>query len=118
MTTILSDQIAAAREAARPTYVQYRALCGYTAQAQIEPNGEVFVSVLTPCCQAATKYVDTGVPGAPEVHVCKACHQEMPEHFGGIGYLALRDAAREAGCPDPEGCAEDVLWTLLRDGDE
>lgn len=111
-TTILpADTVPAHVAAQMPTYRQYRASCGYIAQATIEPNGEVIVGLLTRCCRAAVKYMDHGGRWG-EWPSCKGCGAMVGSYLTLTGPKALLTAAKESKCLDPLACAQDALWTI------
>lgn len=77
------------------------------------------VYLLTPCCGATGKGSVTG--DTPTV-VCRRCHRQVPDCYGGLFSRAesgrLRAAIIAAGqgrCPVPGDCADEVMWHLQRE---
>ena len=87
------------------TEVEIRTTCQHTVLVRME-EGLTAAWVLTACCKAAAKYMDTGVPGAPEVLCCKSCYGEVPEAYGWDLAMALEGL----GCPCPDECAVHTIW--------
>ena len=63
------------------------------------------VGALTGCCRARAV-------GTWQGCACGDCGEAVPEEYGTLGHEAVLRAVTDAGCSDPEHCA-DVMLALL-----